>query len=115
MDHFAWIKEFAGAITVCDTKGIIVEMNAKAATMFEEMGGIKLLGTNLYDCHPEPARTKLKNIMENQEENVYTIEKNGKRKLIYQSPWYVDGQCQGFVEIVLPLPPAIPHFIRDGV
>ena len=45
--------------------------------------------------------------------NVYTIEKNGIKKLIYQSPWYVKGEFAGFVELSLEIPFEIPHFIRD--
>jgi hypothetical protein len=32
--------------------------------------------------------------------------------LIYQSPWYRDGQYAGFVEISLEIPFDMPHFIR---
>jgi transcriptional regulator with PAS, ATPase and Fis domain len=112
MDTHAWIKEFPAAVTVCDTEGVIIEMNERSAHMFEEQGGFTLLGTNLLDCHPEPSRTKLRHLMDHQQENVYTIEKNGKKKLIFQSPWYLDGVYAGFVEIVLPLPASVPHFVR---
>ena len=37
-DH-SWVKEFPGAVTVCDTDGIITEMNDKAAKVFEADGG----------------------------------------------------------------------------
>ena len=49
----------------------------------------------------------------NQRANVYTIEKGGKKKLIYQTPWYKDGQYAGFVELSLVIPAEMPHFIRD--
>ena len=112
MDTHEWIKEFPGAITVCDTEGIILEMNDRAARMFREQGGKDLLGSNLLDCHPEPAQTRLVAIMENRQDNVYTIEKNGKKKIIYQSPWYSGGTHRGFVELVLEIPHVVPHFIR---
>jgi len=108
-----WVKEFIGAITVCDSNGIIVEMNDKAAESLREEGGRKLIGTNLLECHPEPAKTKLKELMEKREVNVYTTEKSGVKKLIHQAPWYVDGQYRGFVEISVQIPREIPHFIRD--
>jgi hypothetical protein len=44
--------------------------------------------------------------------NAYTIEKNGKKKMIYQTPWYSNGKYSGLVEISLPLPEELPHFIR---
>ncbi len=42
-----------------------------------------------------------------------TIEKQGIKKLIYQSPWYVDGRYGGFVELSLEIPAVMPHFVRD--
>ena len=50
---------------------------------------------------------------ENPELNAYTIEKNGIKKLIYQTPWFMDGKFSGLVEISLPLPEELPHFIRN--
>jgi hypothetical protein len=65
------------------------------------------------DCHPEPARTKLADMLEARVTNVYTIEKNGMHKLIYQVPWTVDGDYRGLVEISLEIPAEMPHFIRS--
>jgi hypothetical protein len=87
-------------------------MNEKSAATFEKYGGKELLGKSLLDCHPEPSKSKLIGLLENQAMNAYTIEKNGIKKLIYQTPWYVDGKFSGFVEISLPLPEELPHFIR---
>ena len=72
-----------------------------------------MIGTDLLACHPEPARTKLRQLMEARQANVYSIEKGGQKKLIYQAPWYRDGQYRGFVELILEIPAAIPHFVRD--
>ena len=114
MDNHRWVQEFSGAVTVCDPEGIILEMNDRAAEVFQELGGKNLLGTNLYDCHPEPARTKLKLLMEKQRENIYTVEKNSIKRLVYQTPWYINGKYSGFVEIGLTLPASMPHFIRKS-
>jgi len=113
MANHPWAQEFPGAITVCDSEGIILEMNDKAVKTFQDQGGEKLIGTNVLDCHPEPARTKLKRLMDAQQANVYTIEKDGVKKLIYQAPWYEDGKYCGFVELSLEIPAQMPHFIRD--
>ncbi len=51
--------------------------------------------------------------MAKQQANVYTIEKHGKKKLIYQTPWYRDGKYAGFIELSLVIPEEMPHFIRD--
>jgi len=114
MVNHPWVKEFPGSITVCDPDGIILEMNARAQKVFQADGGEKLIGANLLDCHPEPARAKLQHLMDTQTANVYTIEKNGVKKLIYQTPWYQDGQYAGFVEMALEIPAQMPHFIRGG-
>jgi hypothetical protein len=107
-----WYTEFPGAITICDPSGIILEMNRKSEMTFAADGGRSLIGTNVLDCHPEPARSKLLHLLQSGERNVYTIEKNGIRKLIYQSPWYDDGAYAGFVELSLEIPAEMPHFVR---
>ncbi|MBA4313647.1 MAG: diguanylate cyclase [Chlorobiaceae bacterium] len=112
MKSNSWINEFPGAVTVCDENGIILEMNEKAIKTFEKDGGAKLIGTNLLDCHPEPSRSKLLELLKTQQRNVYTIEKDGIKKLIYQSPWYTDGKYSGLVELSLEIPFELPHFIR---
>ena len=73
-----------------------------------------MIGTNILDCHPEPARTKLQQMLESGQPNIYTIEKKGKKKLIYQTPWTIDGQYAGFVELGLEIPETMPHFVRKG-
>lgn len=112
MQANSWVDEFKGAVTVCDTRGVILEMNEAAANAFVKSGGKSLIGSNVLDCHPEPARAKLENIMAEQRVNVYTTEKNGKKRLIFQSPWYENGEYQGFVEIGVDVPTEIPNFIR---
>ena len=107
-----WSDEINIAVTVCDTEGNIVYMNQRSAVTFAKDGGFNLLGRNLMECHPEPARSKLVDLLENPRENVYTIEKHGQKKMIYQVPWYIAGGFAGLVEFALPLPPDIPHFIR---
>ena len=104
MRELPWVQEFGVGVTVCDTDGIILEMNDRSAHMFREQGGRALLGSNVLDCHPEPARTKLTVSHGERQASTYTTEKNGRRKLIHQSPWYRDGQYAGFVEIVLRSP-----------
>jgi len=113
MPQHSWVQEFAGAITVCDSDGVILEMNDKAAQTLEEQGGAALIGTNMLDCHPEPARTKTRELLDSRRTNVYTIEKRGQKKLIYQAPWYQGGQYRGFIELSLELPAEMPHFIRE--
>jgi len=112
MAEHSWAKEFSGAITVCDRDGIILEMNDKALRVFAEDGGAALIGTNVLDCHPEPSRTKLRGLLAEGRTNVYTIEKRGVKKLIYQAPWFEAGAYAGFVELSLEVPFEMPHFVR---
>ena len=46
-------------------------------------------------------------------DSVYTIEKNGVRKMIYQTPWRVDGVVGGLAEISMEIPAEMPHHIRN--
>jgi hypothetical protein len=107
-----WVKEAPFAVTVCDVKGIILEMNDRSALTFEKDGGRALIGQNLFDCHPEPSRTKVAELLKDGKSNLYTIEKNGVRKLICQTPWYQSGKYAGLVELSIELPAEMPHFIR---
>jgi transcriptional regulator with PAS, ATPase and Fis domain len=112
-DH-AWLKEFPGAVTVCDASGMILEMNDKAMKTFADQGGEKLIGCNLMECHPEAAQIKLQDLLNSRKPNAYTIEKKGVKKMIYQSPWYRDGEYAGFVELSLEIPFEMAHFVRAG-
>ncbi len=114
MPNTPWSKEFPGDITVCDADGVIVEVNDHAAETFAGYGGRDLIGENLADCHPEPSRTKLKELLASGQLNAYIVEKDGKQKLIYQAPWYENGQYRGLVELSLPLPNPLPRVVRDG-
>lgn len=114
MAKSAWVEEFAGSVVVCDPEGIILEMNERAVKTFEKSGGIVLIGSNLLDCHPEPSRSKLIELMEQRRTNIYTIEKSGVKKLIHQAPWHVKGEYRGFVEMVIEVPASMPHFIRNA-
>lgn len=106
-----WTKELPFAITVCDKEGNIMEMNDKSKKTFEKWGD-NLIGVNLMNCHPEPAKSKLIDMLANPKINAYTIEKNGIKKLIYQSPWYEGEEFMGFVELSLEIPFEMPNFVR---
>ena len=108
-----WVDGFPGAITVVDSAGIILEMNEESVEEFRKEGGRKLVGSSVFDCHPKPARTKLKHLMEKQEVNVYTTEKAGVRKLICQTPWYKAGKYRGFVELSIVVPGEIRNLTRN--
>ena len=106
-----WSKECPIAITVCDKEGKILDMNDKSrATFLKE--GEELIEANLLDCHPEHAQKVTLSMMQNQNINAYTIEKNGIKKMIYQMPWFENGAFAGLVELSLVIPDQMPHFVR---
>jgi transcriptional regulator with PAS, ATPase and Fis domain len=112
-EEIAWVAELPAAVTVTDESGTILAMNARALEGFAADGGAALLGTNVFDCHPEPALTKTLELFAKRAPNHYTISKGGQKKIIHQLPWYRDGAFAGFVEISIPVPGTLPHFDRD--
>ncbi len=108
-----WMEEFSGAVTVTDAAGVILYMNLKSALTFEQEGGRALVGRNVFDCHRPESREKIRRILESGEPNVYTIEKQGRKKLIYQTAWTENGEVRGLVELSLEIPFELPHFKRD--
>ncbi|MDD5091971.1 MAG: PAS domain-containing protein [Candidatus Wallbacteria bacterium] len=109
----SWLTGMPAAVTVCDTSGIILFMNEQSGKVFAKYGGLDLIGKSLLDCHPEPARKKIMDMMEKRETNTYTIEKNGVKKLIWQAPWTDEsGACGGLVEMSFEIPAEMPHHVR---
>lgn len=106
-----YLNEADIAITVCDKEGRIIEMNEQSRQVNLKPGQ-DLIGSSVIDCHPEPAKSMLIDMMKHQTKNVYTIEKNGKKKLIYQIPWYENGEYMGFVELSMFIPFDMPHKVR---
>ncbi len=113
MTDYPWFDEFPGAITITDRNGLILEMNDMAVNdVFSKSGGRDLIGKNVLDCHPESARKQIQTMWNNQQKNVYTIEKNGKKIFVYETPWYKDGVYSGIVELYLEIPFEVPNHIR---
>jgi transcriptional regulator with PAS, ATPase and Fis domain len=110
--HTDWSKEINLAITIMDADGTIIYMNEKSAKTFEKDGGKELIEKKLHLCHTERSNQIISNLLNNKETNAYTIEKNGIKKLIYQTPWYENGTCMGLVEFSLEIPFEMPHFVR---
>ena len=109
----SWVEELPAAVTVTDREVIILELNRKAAETFAADGGLALIGSNVLDCHPEPARTRTAELYRGPKPNHYTISKSGRKKIIHQLPWYREGRFAGIVEISIPIPDDLPHFDRD--
>lgn len=102
-----------GAITVCDREGIVVYMNDASIKMFAKYAEGGLVGKSLLFCHSPQSRVILQNMLDNPVSNTYTIEKNGIKKMIHQTPWMQDGQFKGVVEMSFEIPVELPHHNRD--
>ena len=95
------------AITVSDTEGIVVYQNDSS---IEVNGDVR--GKNMMGCHNERSQQIIRHMLEHAATNVYTISKKGKKKLIYQTPWYEDGSVKGLVEYSMVIPEEMPHYDR---
>lgn len=102
-----WAEELDCAITVCDTEGIVLSQNARSIAV---NGDVR--GKSLIPCHNERSRGIIRRLLDEGGKNVYTIEKRGIRKLIYQTAWREGGEIRGLVEFSLEIPSEMPHYVR---
>ncbi len=106
------IKDFfadvAVSTTVCDKEGRVVYQNERAVAALGEARG-----HSLQECHKSSSWEKIVDMIAKGETNAYTIEKRGLRKLIYQTPWYENGEVAGLVEYSIVLPEGMPHKVRE--
>ena len=100
------------AVTICAKDGTILDMNQKSRKTFLKPGREEIIGHNVLDCHPEPARSLLDDMLKNPRTNIYTVEKDGLKKLIFQTPWYDGDEYAGFMELSIVLPESIPNRVR---
>ncbi|MGA2504497.1 MAG: diguanylate cyclase [Anaerolineales bacterium] len=113
MSNGLWVKGVPAEIMVCDSSGIILELNDHAEALFAGDGGKGLLGANVLDCHPDPAFTKLEGMLDDQSTNYYFNTENDEKRFFFQSPWYLEGLYSGYVEISFIVPENVPHFIKE--
>ncbi|MFB6340686.1 PAS domain-containing protein [Saccharicrinis sp. FJH62] len=97
---FDWIKEFDGAVTVCDENFTIIYMNDTSIRDFNKYGGQSLIGQSLLDCHNEHSQKMIRQQMKTGESHTYMKnKKDGRKKVIHQSPWLEKGKIKGLIEI----------------
>ena len=106
-----WADEVNYAVTICDADCKILYMNQRSRDTFAKQGDI--IGRNLLECHSPASQEKIRHMLATGESNVYSISKNGQKKLIFQSPWKIDGKIAGLVETSMVLPEGMPHYNRD--
>ncbi len=112
MENFQWADSLQAAVTVCNRDGIIVYMNQSSRDVFANRGGGKLIGQPLAGCHSTASNQKIQEMLSKGSENIYTIEKHGRKKMILQTPFFENGLVAGLVEISFEIPVDMPHFIR---
>ncbi len=96
------------ALTACDTEGVVIYQNERSVAVNGD-GGRSLL-----PCHNERSLSIIRRLLSEGGRNVYTIEKRGTRKLIYQTVWRRDGGAiGGLVEFSMELPDELPHYVRE--
>jgi transcriptional regulator with PAS, ATPase and Fis domain len=115
MQNWNWSDTIDAAVTVSDTNGKIIYMNHKSADVFSKSGGMDLVGKSVFDCHSAESVQKIHKMLQTGLPNQYTIQKNGKKKMILQTPFFADGKVAGLVEITFDIPESIPHFNRDAI
>ena len=107
-----WAEGTHCAITVCDLEGKVIFMNERSKATFDKEGHT-MLGKNLMPCHSEKSQEKIRHMIATDTVNCYTIDKQGVKKMIYQTPWHDSlGNVGGMVEISMIIPNEMPHYVR---
>ena len=115
-NNFDWAEGMASAVTAADKDGVIRYMNRKARETYKKHGN--LIGKSLYDCHGERAAAIIRRLLTEGGTNAYTIEKEGLRKMIYQTAvTAADGRVEGIVEVSMVIPDELPHYaaLHQGI
>ena len=110
MNDIDYFKNLNLAITVCDKDGNVLYQNDSSIDVNGDTRG-----KNLMDCHNENSKKIIHHLIDEADTNAYTISKKGKKKLIYQTPWYEDDATQtvgGLIEFSIIIPEDMPHFDR---
>ena len=84
-----WAAEIDGAVPAGDTAGTGLYQNGRPIAVNGDVRGRSLL-----PCHNERSREIIRRLLDEGGRNVYTIEKRGVRKLIYQTVWREKGEVR---------------------
>ncbi len=108
-----WAFRMNCAVTVADADCRIIYMNERSRQTFAARGGAALIGHNLMEYHNERSKAIIRRLLDEGGTNAYTIEKEGLRKMIFQSAWFdADGRVGGLVELSMVIPAEMPHYVR---
>lgn len=98
------LEQDRAPVVICNLEHIIVYMNPAAEVNYAKSGGIKLLGSNLLDCHNERSNEIIKKVVawfgESTENNmIYTERNEVKNKDVYMVALRdEDGTLIGYYE-----------------
>lgn len=108
-----WAMRVNCAVTVADADCRIIYMNERSRQTFAARGGADLIGHSLMEYHNERSKAIIRRLLDEGGTNAYTIEKEGLRKMIFQSAWFDgEGRVGGLVEISMVIPAEMPHYVR---
>ena len=110
MENKDFFKGVNLAITVSAKDGEILYQNDSSIEVNGDARGRDLMG-----CHNARSQQIIRHLLDDAATYVYTISKKGKKKLIYQTPWYEDDAKQvvgGLIEFSIVLPEEMPHYDR---
>lgn len=109
-----WAFRMNCAVTVADADCNIIYMNERSRQTFARRGGAALIGHNLMEYHNEESKAIIRRLLAEGGTNAYTIEKEGQRKMIFQTAWFDDsGSVAGLVELSMVIPWDMPHHVRN--
>ncbi|MBQ6268875.1 MAG: PAS domain-containing protein [Bacteroidetes bacterium] len=108
MDN-SFFNEIDAAITICDLNFKIVYMNNKSKNTFQN----KKIGDDILACHNPHSIEIMNNIISTKKANVYSIDKNGIKKIIYQTPWLENNEVKGLIEFSFVVPVDMPNYKRN--
>lgn len=108
-----WAFRMNCAVTVVDAQCNIIYMNERSRATFATRGGADLIGHNLMDYHNERSKAIIRRLLAEGGTNAYTIDKEGQKKMIFQTAWFDEsGAVAGLVELSMVIPAEMPHYIR---
>lgn len=108
-----WAFSMNCAVTVADADCNIIYMNERSRQTFANRGGAELIGHNLMEYHNENSKAIIRRLLAEGGTNAYTIEKEGMKKMIFQTAWFdAEGKVAGLVELSMVIPEDMPHYIR---
>ncbi len=108
-----WTDNAPVGIIISDREGKILYMNERAIQGQLAAGGRDLIGKNMTVCHPSGVIDRVKALIASETTNAYVLRDGEKVKLIYQFPWYQDGEQAGFVSCSMVLPQNIKDLLKE--